>query len=539
MASSWSAEKLDRIQDKFFQNEEHDRTIRCLLTFKGDIDERRLVAAVDKLTTDIPILNSTFQENDGKFFWNHREDNKSLIYSKWTNWGMFFQDFLSLPDAHSNPQIKVSLYNNIIAFKVNGMLMDIFSLKSIVAYFCQIYNNITNKVFFSRYSQPQPRSEKNLLASLPLPTRLFPSYKLSDEGFNKLKLAYVEDDGSNADSWLNTDGYYGSEVRKLFELANIYKVTIADIFMTAYHRAISDILKKKDTPINIGRQFDVRKESNIENYTSYNNAYVMLPYSIKIKEGEVFSTTLKTNADISNVIKDKKIVARKFAKDHTTYGITEYFQFVALGDLNKHNYNLQGNQIREVFFSTPARFLPYISVALTSIDKSEIFLSACNFCVENDLPSIKYLLDFIKYEIRNFINLEDPQFYTNWDEEYEKQFPEGDDSVVSQQPEEKQREQTETSQISKNTSVLDRNPDSKEKPTGPSLRNFMYNRNIERQQWTEEQNVLAQKYTFLTGSILENGKKNGYVKYKIKGKNAFQQRSWSDIKKFVDFKEKQ
>jgi hypothetical protein len=57
--------------------------------------------------------------------------------------------------------------------------------------------------------------------------------------------------------------------------------------------------------------------------------------------------------------------------------------------------------------------------------------------------------------------------------------------------------------------------------------------------WTAEETKLAAKYLSLTGSHLVpvEGDSNK-VKYKIKGKNTFQKRTWAEIKKFVNFKEK-
>jgi hypothetical protein len=137
----------------------------------------------------------------------------------------------------------------------------------------------------------------------------------------------------------------------------------------------------------------------------------MLPYANKVKENELFSQTLKNITKISTKIRKEHITAKRYVSNHKTYGTTEYFQFVSIGQIEKERYNLVGNKIFEIFFATPARFLPYISVTLAAIDKNELFLTACNYCTQTDLPNIKYLFEYIKYEIRNFINTEDKEFY--------------------------------------------------------------------------------------------------------------------------------
>jgi hypothetical protein len=137
----------------------------------------------------------------------------------------------------------------------------------------------------------------------------------------------------------------------------------------------------------------------------------MLPFSNTVKDNETFAQTLNNITKISLKIKKEHLAARSYVKNHKAYGTTEYFQFASIGQIQKEKYNLRGNQIFEIFFATPARFLPYISISLAAIDKTEIFLTACNYCTQGDLPNIKYLFNYIKYEVRNFINSEDKEFY--------------------------------------------------------------------------------------------------------------------------------
>jgi NRPS condensation-like uncharacterized protein len=59
---------LDRIQDKYFESEEHDRTVRSILIFKDSLNPHLVEQAINKLVSNVPILNSTFQENNGKYF---------------------------------------------------------------------------------------------------------------------------------------------------------------------------------------------------------------------------------------------------------------------------------------------------------------------------------------------------------------------------------------------------------------------------------------------------------------------------------------
>jgi hypothetical protein len=47
----------------------------------------------------------------------------------------------------------------------------------------------------------------------------------------------------------------------------------------------------------------------------------------------------------------------------------------------------------EIFFATPSRFLPYLSLAICALDDTEIYLSAVSWCNAEDLPNVKYIFD--------------------------------------------------------------------------------------------------------------------------------------------------
>jgi hypothetical protein len=112
---------------------------------------------------------------------------------------LFFQDYLGINEPATTPQIKVLIYDNILGFKVNGMLMDIFALRSIVAFFCEIYNNINNPLYKSKYSDPHSRGSKELIRHLPLSAKLFSKFgSLSNAGFNALKINHAADPANSS-----------------------------------------------------------------------------------------------------------------------------------------------------------------------------------------------------------------------------------------------------------------------------------------------------------------------------------------------------
>jgi hypothetical protein len=297
----------------------------------------------------------------------------------------------------------VSLFNNTIGFRANGMLVDVFALKSIVLYFFDIYNNLSNKLFQSKYGKPHGRSAEELLKSIPFSKKAgkYLLNKISNDGFNAIKFAN-ENNPSNAIPTVLNDGFGGPEAEMIFNLAKKYNTTVSSIFLAAYHRAIANVLKQNNTPINIARQFNVRDVSKHSDYISYNNAYTLLPSVVSVGD-EKFSDTLKKVSGIQQKIEKHHLVAKNFSKHHKFYAPTEYFQFVSLGDIARNKINIEKNELQEIYFYTPERFLPYISVAIVALDQNEILLSSCNYCTENDYDNIQYFISQLKHQIQMFI----------------------------------------------------------------------------------------------------------------------------------------
>jgi NRPS condensation-like uncharacterized protein len=58
----------DLIFQKNYNPDEHDRIVRCFLVYKYYINIERLQDSLLILLKELPILNSVFQEDDGKYY---------------------------------------------------------------------------------------------------------------------------------------------------------------------------------------------------------------------------------------------------------------------------------------------------------------------------------------------------------------------------------------------------------------------------------------------------------------------------------------
>jgi NRPS condensation-like uncharacterized protein len=273
------------------------------------------------------------------------------------------------------------------------MLMDIFGLKNLILYFCDLYNNLENVGYKSPYRNSADRSLKALVSRIPFMHKVGKSKlnNLKNDGFNLAEIPHQDNiEGSGA--FLNSDGYFGDEATKLFEIASKYNTSVSNILLAAYHRTMAIILKQNGKPLNIGKQFDAREE--VPGFRPYNNAHVFLPSVVTVNVNDTFVTTLNQVTKIQDLISSQHLVAKKISSPiKNIFGPTEYLQFVSMGRIEKSAIKLGANIATEIFFATPSRFLPYLSLSVCALDETEIYLSAISWCTPNDLPNVKYIFN--------------------------------------------------------------------------------------------------------------------------------------------------
>jgi hypothetical protein len=71
---------------------------------------------------------------------------------------MFLSSFLKPIDETKEAQIRISVWGSSIGFAVNNMLMDVYALRDLVCLFVDLYKNIDNPVYVSKYANVKSRN---------------------------------------------------------------------------------------------------------------------------------------------------------------------------------------------------------------------------------------------------------------------------------------------------------------------------------------------------------------------------------------------
>ncbi|MDR3285276.1 MAG: hypothetical protein LBS83_01175 [Holosporales bacterium] len=295
-----------------------------------------------------------------------------------------------------------------LGFSANAMMLDPYALKNLIAHFVEIYNGVQPNKY--KYKPTHSRKFSDILKSVKH------SFKhrinsLSTKGFNANALVFPA-----VKSTLNvhalTSAFYMQETYKINQIAKKYNVSINDLILAAYFRTVFSLSKQQQATINIGNYFNPRENATNKNFLSFSNLQVLLPFSLEVKQNESFNETLKKITAIRNIIEKNNLVGEKIHQNpKKNIPQPEYFQFMSLDKNELDAFHMLDNQTQQVYFFAPCRNVPYL--CLTScLCNGQIFLSFMNYCYNEDAQLISYIYQWIKYEVRNFVALSDPKFYT-------------------------------------------------------------------------------------------------------------------------------
>lgn len=519
----WKVNYLDHVHDKYYDNEENDRIVRCLITMKEEVNIQKITDTMHRLIQVVPWLNSVYIEYPKTYgMWRQISGFDKLV-NKCLSENSFFSNFLYRVNETTDPQFKIFVYDNLLGFSCNNMMCDIFGLKDLICLFFDLYKNLSNLSYVSKYTPVQSRQIEDYLKQIPLKSRLFGmNYKkLNNSGFNTFNFKFSPIKGAEANKWITTDIIFNQEVEQLRSIAGKHNTTVPVIYLTAYIRTIANVNKMFTVPINVGKYCDGRLDV-VSHYYCASNLYTILPIVTSIKPTDNFTETLARVSYINNMIVENKLTSKKISTIQEALSTSEFFQYADLNLIPAELTDLGDNKIFELYIIPACRNVPYFTMSSTTCN-GNTYLGTCNYCNSSDLPKIRYFMDWFKYEIRTLIYQNSPDFYKNFDEEEARaEFFE----TPAIQPDLLPRQsKTKTTSVNKITNKISSSNKKTKKNTKKN--NSSYTK--------KDRDGLISKYKKLTGNDLIEIDEN-YAKYKASGKNSFQKRKWQDIEKFIKYK---
>lgn len=390
------AEIFDQIQYFFEENKCNDHQLHCVINLDNHIDKHFIKRAVLMSLDLVPVLSCRYVENTHGPFWlkiDKSQYEDAITFIQCSNADEILKKVIvSKASTVSGPQVKafvISSYKDILCIIMNHMVCDAAGFKEYIYLLSDLYSKLMtnpnyapenimlgsrsltqvtqNLIFTDKLkaitSPYKPRKQKNLIFPLSRENKIQPyilTYKIP------------------------RNRYYS-----IMDMSKKYKVTINDIILAAYYRALYRMLNIKEDKymeiplmIDMRRYLKDRKAKNICNLTS------IIPSSIKFNSKDTFIDTLMKVNDEMNLQKSSLPGIGDFQKLSMAFKTFKYYKIKKLmkalsvfppitltniGIIDSKKIKFKGSIINNIFMNGSIKYPPYFQLALSTFNETIAF----------------------------------------------------------------------------------------------------------------------------------------------------------------------
>jgi NRPS condensation-like uncharacterized protein len=263
LGKQYAASAMDKMN--YIARQIGDQQLHCVLTFNNKLDIPVLQRAVEISLIVEPVLGCRFVEQKNRAWWEYREDIGQgncfqLIESAETSDAL--SEFICTPaDPCTDPLIQVRLYRNQIdtlCIKVNHVVADATGCKQYLYLLADLYRRLSQDINFSPASKPRTKRNERILFRHVGLRALLHAYRnrLSPTPTWGLPRSSMDFSGTN----YAVMRLPSARFRMLIEYAHLHHVTVNDIVLTAFYRALFEILNPPyNSPLPISVPVDMRR----------------------------------------------------------------------------------------------------------------------------------------------------------------------------------------------------------------------------------------------------------------------------------------
>ncbi|WP_414732752.1 hypothetical protein [Acetobacterium carbinolicum] len=299
------AEIFDKLQYLYDITGFNDHQLHGVIQFENKVNATVMQKAVNLLVKTIPMLSKAYKNEAGNSYWEEMEpENWDNIFTIVFEKDDFDRFTFSKTDAEAGPQIKVCLMQadrDSVSIVMNHMVCDGAGFKQCVYLLSDIYSHLIKEPdYLPDYVIDGERGFKKITQSVNFFSRiaalLFESKDNNQNSDCEFPLIKSED----AVPFIATHEIEASLYRELRNISKNDKVTINDVILTAYFRALSGLLDMNGKPFNIPIMIDMRRYLADKGFQAVTNLSSTVAIRIAVVPGETFSQTLnKINTEMA------------------------------------------------------------------------------------------------------------------------------------------------------------------------------------------------------------------------------------------------
>lgn len=387
----FKSEIFDKLQFLFETYKFNDHNLHCIIQFDGNINKIALKKALTMTLDVVPMLSSKYVENIKEPYWEKVYSSSFKDVITFANTKSEFNSFMtSRTNEAAGPQVKACLLSSSkdsLCILMNHMICDAAGFKEYLYLLCSLYSNLLkNPDYTVNYLFNGDRSINVINNKF--------SFK------DKFKTLMVQGKESNGFIDLNFPMSNEKEVKPFILMHEIpedrflsikkyckdHKVTINDVTLTAFYRALYKILNKNELSISV--TVDMRKYLKDKNINSLTNLSATVISNLTVEANDTFDDTAKkVNSDMTlkkknfiglNAFVKISLLFKLFSYKHAKKLLKNGFKnpligMTNIGILDSKKLCFEGTQISNAFMFGSMKYKPYFQLALTSYNNIMTF----------------------------------------------------------------------------------------------------------------------------------------------------------------------
>jgi len=420
----YRAEVWDKVQ--LCYKEYNDHQLHCVIYINGILDVEYIKQAVLLSIELIPLLGSRFVKGKFRAYWEKVtsfSENDVFTYKESMKPNEEINQFLiSKTNELSGPQFMVKLIRNsnkdALCVIINHMVCDGASFKEFIYLLSSLYTKLKDGTYNPYDYKIGSRSSKKIYSNFNLFERMKILLLTNENSKNENKYCFPIGKGQlMREPFILKYKLSQERFCKLKEYSKKNSVTINDIVVTAYFRALYKILNLgQSESLTIPSMVDLRRYIPDKETIGICNHSSMIMFSINMEPEESFVTTLqKVNKEM---LKKKenypglnglivlntlfKILPFSMAvKQFKKHFVNPLICITNIGIIDSNKLVFDNTPLEDAFITSSIKQPPYFQLAFSS------FNSSITFCVnlfgtENDKEAIQSFYAILDDELISF-----------------------------------------------------------------------------------------------------------------------------------------
>lgn len=389
----YKAEIFDRLQFLFDVTKFNDHQLHFVIRFDGKLNADVMGKAAMLLLQTIPILSCRYIHNGGNDYWEVvRPIQLSDTFSVVDDEADFELFITSKIDTQKGPQMKMCLYSaerDALAVTMNHMVCDAAGFKKCLYLLANIYSNmIQNPDYAPDTVIDGDRGIRDVLAKIGFWDKVKIFLFQMKENNKESAFTFPMSEDEHIAPFILTHTISRDRFTMIRDYCKRNRVTINDVVLTAYYRALSKVLNTYGSTMDIPIMVDMRKYIDDSHFTALSNLTSTVNTRIEVDTSENFEDTLAKVHLEMNRKKEKHIGISGFAKLSAIFGLCPNRLAYHLIKNNLHNPNICMTNIgildsdklacsdtptAGAYMTGSIKYRPHFQIALSSFENEMTF----------------------------------------------------------------------------------------------------------------------------------------------------------------------